>query len=342
MGGFDRRLGIMPEFYPLGVLQAPEGGVPTNTKLAFNTMFDFTANVDDTTRLVNASPDRFQNQGDLQEYLKGSFDVLYLLDYAEATSILSKDTATKQKFWAKIENNYRANSGITNAFAVNAIRPLTAEEAESLTTLDDLINQSILGRRETWNGNAKQELTRNGYFRLGMFAPIYSALSNPDGSPGDFMFRRMAFELLAEKGYDQGFLPYASNQLGTEAAAQNRYGTDDWWFNRRMPFPTDEMIFKHIFGNTYADWNAFKKDMFQQRIAKKDQLKPITITYQGRTETINSFDRLQALMTEAVDYDARTANSHDIRISRVHALKAAIYNAYLRQSKDFEESIFNN
>ena len=40
---------------------------------------------------------------------------------------------------------------------------------------------------------------RNGYLSLSLFSPIYSALSNPNGAPGDVMFRRTAYELLAAK-----------------------------------------------------------------------------------------------------------------------------------------------
>ena len=32
-----------------------------------------------------------------------------------------------------------------------------------------------------------------------MFSPIYAALSNPKGAPGDIMFRKTAYELLTEK-----------------------------------------------------------------------------------------------------------------------------------------------
>lgn len=343
LGGYDRRLGLLKEFYPLGLLQAPEGGLASNPIFSFNTMFDFTATADATNRYVNASPSRFQTQKDLQDYMKGSFDVLYLLDYAEATAVLGQSNENKKKFWAKLEDRYEANSNIPNAFAINTIRSLTDDELAQLTDINSLIDGNIIARREHIGTGATRTFTRDGYFRLGLFSPIYSAHSNPDGSPGDLMFRRMSFELLAAKGYDQGFLPYASNQLADQAAAANRYGTDTFWFNRRLPFPTDDMVFKHIFaGSEHTDWADFKKDMFQERIAKKDKIKPITVTYHNRTETIDSFARLQTLMNEAVSYDAVTVNAHDIRVSRVHALKAAIYNAYLRQSKDFVESIFTD
>ena len=45
----------------------------------------------------------------------------------------------------------------------------------------------------------KSDYTRNGYHLISMFSPIYAALSNPKGAPGDIMFRKTAYELLAEK-----------------------------------------------------------------------------------------------------------------------------------------------
>lgn len=83
--------------------------------------------------------------------------------------------------------------------------------------------------------------------------------------------------------------------------------------------------------------------MFQERIAKRDNLSAITITYLGRQEQISSYADIERLMTEAMTYDSpRPANVKVTAAnSRVHALKAAIYNAYLRQTDDFRTSISN-
>ena len=47
-------------------------------------------------------------------------------------------------------------------------------------------------------------------------------------SPGDIMFRKTAYELLAEKGYQDGFLPYVSNQYAEEAKRNGDITYSDW------------------------------------------------------------------------------------------------------------------
>ena len=54
-------------------------------------------------------------------------------------------------------------------------------------------------------------MKENGYYTIKLFAPIYSALSSK-GTPGDLMGRRIAYELLAAKGFKDGMVPYISNQ----------------------------------------------------------------------------------------------------------------------------------
>ena len=93
-------------------------------------------------------------------------------------------------------------------------------------------------------------------------------LSNPNGAPGDVMFRKTAFELYAEKGYHKGFLPYVSNQYAADALAEGSK-TYSSWFKRDVALVTDELVFRKIFNNSYTNWTEFKKDMFNQRISKK-------------------------------------------------------------------------
>ncbi|MGT2894849.1 YSIRK signal domain/LPXTG anchor domain surface protein [Streptococcus entericus] len=336
MGGYGTRTGALKEFYPEGLLQAPaEQGVGTNF-FTFNSIFDYSAQENSISRFQNKTPERFGSQQDLQDYWHNSFDVLYLMDYAEASAILPKSVADKKKFWAKVENNYIADGPASQAYAVNKFRPLTDAEAGSLQTLEDLIKQNVITRRETYTTETELVLERNGYYKVGMFSPVFSALANDKGLSGDFMFRRLAYELLAAKGYDGGLLPFASNQLAEQAKATGSVTA------KGVGLPTDKMVLETVFGGQYGDWSAFKLAMFQERIAQKERLKPVTITYLSKQENITTFDRLQTLMNEAVDYDLRNNFAANNRNSRVRQLKGLIYNAYLRQTDDFRTSIYNN
>ena len=98
----------------------------------------------------------------------------------------------------------------------------------------------------------------------------------------------------------------------------------------------------------YKSWADFKKAMFNERIAKQNRLKPITIQYElgviGSTKevTISSAQEMQALINAAVAKDIENIDrttSH-VPASWVHLLKQKIYNAYLRSTHDFRESIY--
>ncbi|HFN0019566.1 TPA: ZmpA/ZmpB/ZmpC family metallo-endopeptidase [Streptococcus pneumoniae] len=60
---------------------------------------------------------------------------------------------------------------------------------------------------------------------------------------------------------------------------------------------SDKYIFEKILGKTYA---AFKKDQINERVEKLGKLKPITINYNGKSEVIDSKEKLQELMNKAV------------------------------------------
>ena len=96
--------------------------------------------------------------------------------------------------------------------------------------------------------------------------------------------RKQAFELMGVLGYYEGFVPYVSNQYKNQAEEEGK------------PL-SDKYIFEKILGKTYA---AFKKDQINERVEKLGKLKPITINYNGKSEVIDSKEKLQELMNKAV------------------------------------------
>ncbi|HEL1661696.1 ZmpA/ZmpB/ZmpC family metallo-endopeptidase [Streptococcus suis] len=321
--GFGRRTGQGPELYARGLLQNV-----SNTEdniIALNTMYTEMDKKDSLIRVQPYNPvERFNSQEDLNTYAHHMFDAIYMLDYLEGSVVLQQDAAVKKAWFRKIENYY------DGVHAGNQIRPLTDEEVAKLVTFDDLIDQSIMNRRQ-YSDNEK--LARNGYYNTFLLSPIYSALDNPTGAPGDVMFRRMAYELLAAKGYDEGFVPYVSNQL--KSVSPNG-------------IVTDTVVLQHVFNNKYATWSEFKKDMYKERIDQLTKLKPITIVYElGKPNstnivTINSYQDLENLMKAAVEEDMKRLDraTSNVNTSWVHSLKRKVYSELLRSTDEFRNSIF--
>ena len=340
--GHGRREGQGAELFALGLLESAES--LSSHGLVLNTVYE--GNKDDLNRVHAYNPvERFNSDEAIQSYMHGSYDVLYTLDAMEAVAVLGQSNDVKKKWFRKLENYYVRDPRYNNeTHAGNKIRPLTDEEVAQLTTLESLIDNNIINRR---GYDDNREYRRNGYYMINMFSPVYSALSNSKGAPGDIMFRKIAYELLAEKGYHKGFLPYVSNQYAGEAFARGNR-TFSAWFGRDVGLVTDELVLEKVFDGEYETWGDFKKEMFYERIDKQDNLKPITIQYElGKANstkevTITSAQEMQELINEAVARDITNidrATSH-APASWVHLLKQKIYNAYLRITDDFKESIY--
>ncbi|HFI0213481.1 TPA: ZmpA/ZmpB/ZmpC family metallo-endopeptidase [Streptococcus suis] len=339
--GHGRRMGQGMELFADGLLQNVSS--VDRTILGFNAVF--TSDVANRVH-VGDPVARFNSEQDFNEYFHNQFDVLYLLDYIEGMTVLEKPNSVKKDWFLKLENYYIQENG-KDTHAGNKMTTLTEEDAAKLTTFDDLINGSIIDRYGYQSVKYNQNLQRNGYYSVPMFAGNYSALSNPNGSPGDFMFRRMAFELIAAKGYTDGFVPYTSNQLSDYAMSQNSI-TYDNWNKKNTGLITDKHVLDQVFNGQYASWEEFKKAMFMERVdkAKAGRLKPFTIQYElgvansTKEVVISTYDDLQRLISAAIDADIQN-KSYGSDKSRLSTLKIKIYQALMNATNDFRTSIFN-
>ncbi|CKE77291.1 IgA-protease [Streptococcus pneumoniae] len=346
LGGYGRRSGLGPEFFAKGLLQAPDQ--PSDATITINSILKHSkSDSKEGERLQVLDPTtRFKDATDLQKYVHNMFDVVYMLEYLEGKSIVKKlNVYQKIEALRKIENQYLTDPADGNdVYATNVVKNLTEDEAKKLTSFDSLIDNNILSAREYKAGTYE----RNGYFTIKLFAPIFSALSGEKGTPGDLMGRRIAFELLAAKGFKDGMVPYISNQYEKDAKQQgqtiNLYG-------KERGLVTDELVLKKVFDGKYKTWAEFKTAMYQERVDQFGNLKQVTFKDPTKpwprygTKTINNVDELQKLMDEAVLQDAtgtRWSNYNPETDSAVHKLKRAIFKAYLDQTNDFRSSIFEN
>ena len=333
-----RRDGTGAEFYARGIF---ENSYNPEKDTYFN--LNFVYDESDQNGFYNKTPDRFKTAEDLQSYMKGSFDVLYTLDYLEAEASKGLSAEDKMSYFKKITPitsigprtwvDYR-NLAVKPTHKSEEIQALTLEDAKKLTDIDSLIDNHILVNRYIIAGfSDKGKITANGYYTVDMFDTIYGVSQNDSGMSGDITFRKQAFELMAALGYYEGFVPYVSNQFKKQAEEEGK------------PL-SDKYIFDNILGKSYA---AFKKEQITERVEKLGKLKPITINYNGKEEVIDSKEKLQELMNKAVKEELAqitagntTAKKFKFIETPVQKLKKAIYKAYLKDSDDFRQSIYNS
>ena len=333
-----RRDGTGAEFYARGIF---ENSYNPEKDTYFN--LNFVYDESDQNGFYNKTPDRFKTAEDLQSYMKGSFDVLYTLDYLEAEASRNLSAEDKMSYFKKITPitstgsrtwvDYR-NPAVKPTHKSEEIQALTLEDAKKLTDVDSLIDNHIMVNRYIIAGfSDKGKIAANGYYTVDMFDTIYGVSENDSGMSGDITFRKQAFELMAALGYYAGFVPYVSHQFNEEAESENKPLSDTYIFN------------KILNGKSYAE---FKKAQFKERVGKIDQLKPLTIQYEGQEISLTS-QKLRELMQKAVQEELKqikagntTARTYTFIETPVQKLKKAIYKAYLKDSDDFRQSIYNS
>ena len=347
LGGYGRRSGLGPEFFAKGLLQAPDH--PDDATITVNSILKYDKNdATEKSRLQVLDPtERFQDADDLKNYVHNMFDVIYMLEYLEGMSIVNRlSDVQKVNALRKVENKYVRDADGNDVYATNVIKNITMADAQKLNSFDSLIENDILSAREYKNGDVE----RNGYHTIKLFSPIYSALSSEKGTPGDLMGRRMAYELLAAKGFKDGMVPYISNQYEDDAK-QN--GKTISIYGKTRGLVTDDLVLRKVFNGQFNNWTEFKKAMYEERKNKFDSLNKVTFDDTRQpwtsyaTKTISTVGELQALMDEAVLKDANDnwyswSGYKPEYNSAVHKLKKAVFKAYLDQTKDFRTSIFEN
>ena len=333
-----RRDGTGAEFYARGIF---ENSYNPEKDTYFN--LNFVYDESDKNGFYNKTPDRFKTAEDLQSYMKGSFDVLYTLDYLEAEASRNLSAEDKMSYFKKIIPipstgprtwvDYR-NPAVKPTHKSEEIQALTLEDAKKLTDIDSLIDNHIMVNRYIIAGfSDKGKIAANGYYTVDMFDTIFGVSENDKGMSGDITFRKQAFELMGALGYYEGFVPYVSNQYKQVAEAENKPLSDTYIFN------------KILNGKSYAE---FKKAQIKERVDRLNQLKPLTIQYEGQEISLTS-QKLSELMQKAVQEELKqikagktTAHTYSFIETPVQKLKKAIYKAYLKDSDDFRQSIYNS
>ncbi|RRN51233.1 ZmpA/ZmpB/ZmpC family metallo-endopeptidase [Streptococcus suis] len=315
-----KRRGQDSESYAMGLLQSVASS--NAYYYGFNFMGDLPASSNH-----NSQASRLQSATDLQEYMKGSFDTTYFLDAMEMQVMLGLDRPSQRKLLRKIrlvKETPSVSNGVQYADSIDRISDLTDVEwdAIQLTNTDSFVDHQLM-LTNTITG-AKDYLRDNiyNYYFVPLFYPIYAGLLNDQGTVGGLQFRRTALELLAEKGWQEGFIPYASDALRGEAESMQKPLSDEYIWKKVMP--------------DYDSYSHFKKERYRQMVEKQGHIKPVQIVWNNTTHQISSGQDIQVLMQAAIREDLANLGTSFKR----QQLKEVLYKAFHEASQEFRESIF--
>ncbi|NQJ70605.1 YSIRK-type signal peptide-containing protein [Streptococcus suis] len=312
LNGYGRRPGQLQEVFARGLFESRNMSATTVSDPIFNLNTAYTIS---GARTQNSHPNRFQTTEDMKTYMQGILDVIYTLDYAEAEAIL-KQTADDR---AVLLNQIRLVPDTTNTRGgmTEEVLPIDASTAANLQTVADFVDQGMISGRYKLNGMATRGVAKtNQYHTIPLFEPIYAALQNDTGSGGDISFKRNAYEILGEYGYEKGMVAYLSDQ-----------------------YANDKEALAAIMPEFNGNLASFKKAMFDRRIAKVSELKP--------TSVASDFTAIQTKMDEAIAKDlerlkVNTGNNVLLStgVNAVRELKNQIFQAYLKDTNEFRTSIY--
>lgn len=316
--GHGLREGFGPETIARGIFEGPD--TPTASILGFNQYFDWSGAGD---RLHNASPAQFTSKQDLSTYTRNQLDTLYLLDALEAEAILRRSAEERSVLLNRLTQTPRTGTGHSN----DTFSTITPAEAGALTSLEDFTTQGLVVSRYQWRGiSTTGTAPANSYYTIPLFDPAYGAYTPTTGSSGDITVRRQAFDLLAYKGYDEGLVPYISNQY--RAAAGGAL--------------SDSFIMGQI---GIADYAAERAGRYRQGLDRAASAGVFPFAHGG--QTITSLEDLRAQFDRALAADlphlrqARAGSASAIwSVTAVRDLKASFYRAALAASADFTRSLF--
>lgn len=322
-----RRATMRVEDYARGLFETDDntqGTTPANPyPPMFNLNLAFTLG---DNRIQNRTPERFATREDVHQYANGLMDVINSLDAMEALESLKLPATDKALLFNKVEVKRNTRETWKETWFTyyqdswkDVFTKLTPAEAEKLTTVDSLVDNQILSAKYLPKGIASSEVEIgvNQYVVIPLFEPIYAGLEPTNEGTGSVMFRRYAYDILSEYGWDEGFIAYLSGKYQNEQAA------------------LQGILTRHS-GNI----RTFKKEMYQRRIEKFDQMKPAA-GYATATE-------MQAAMKAAVAQDLATIKANQGRqgldptygANAVRNLKMRILNSYLNSTDDFRDTIY--
>ena len=213
----------------------------------------------------NMNPERINSKAKIKDFYSKVFETLYVMDYIEAQAFMK--LTNEQKAVLGFQANYpdEAKYKDTNEFykarLVTQYKQLTAEEWEAmeLNDIDDLIKNRITMVPGLYEVGSRGD---NLYGGEGIANIHWYQPWNPDGRPDSYSLKWISYEMLGYKGYDEGFIEYASNK-------------DNITQNGVNNFKSDSMALKKITG--YDSMDEYKKDRFAATKEKLEHLQYIDI-----------------------------------------------------------------
>ena len=326
LGGWRHREGTDVEAFAQGMLQSPSLSNPNGEygALGLNMAYE---RKNDGTQIYNYNPNMLSSREKIDHYMKNYNESMMMLDYLEAESVIKKNSGTNDKWFKKMDREWRSNADRNNLKGEphqwDKLRDLNdSEKAEKITNIDQLVDNNFVTKHGMpGNGRYRAEGFDTAYQTVNMMSGIYGG-NTSKSAVGSISFKHNTFRMWGYFGYLDGFLGYASNKYKAEANKENK------------GLVGDDFIIKKVSKGRFDTLEAWKKAWYHEVKAKAEK-GFVEIEIDG--EKISTYSRLQELFDAAVEKDLKGTD-----FKNTVDLKWKVYKALLKNTDGFTGKLFKD
>lgn len=220
----------------------------------------------------NLSPERIASPEKAQDFYRKMFEVLNTLDYLEGQAFLR--LTPKQQSDLALQHTYDGPAAPADAAKeISYWRMRTPDEFQAM----DLSGSGLAGMEKLWDHQI-MILQVHSNFRVpteSYGGPDTSDIywytpHNELGRPNSYTFKRNAFEMLAEGGYRDGFVAYASSQSANDLEAIRKITGDPGMTWKQYKMDTYRDVESRLSSCTYFDADGLIELFRREMEAGKD------------------------------------------------------------------------
>ena len=326
LGGWRHREGTDVEAFAQGMLQSPSLSNPNGEygALGLNMAYE---RKNDGNQIYNYDPNMLSSREKIDHYMKNYNESMMMLDYLEADAVIKKNSGTNDKWFKKMDREWRSNADRNNLKGEphqwDKLRDLNdSEKAEKITNIDQLVDNNFVTKHGMpGNGRYRAEGFDTAYQTVNMMSGIYGG-NTSKSAVGSISFKHNTFRMWGYFGYLDGFLGYASNKYKAEANKENK------------GLVGDDFIIKKVSKGRFDTLEAWKKAWYHEVKAKAEK-GFVEIEIDG--VKISTYEKLQELFDAAVEKDLKGTD-----FKNTVDLKWKVYKALLKNTDGFTGKLFKD
>ena len=326
LGTWRHREGTDVEAFAQGMLQSPSLSNPNGEygALGLNMAYE---RKNDGNQIYNYDPNMLSSREKIDHYMKNYNESMMMLDYLEADAVIKKNSGTNDKWFKKMDREWRSNADRNNLKGEphqwDKLRDLNdSEKAEKITNIDQLVDNNFVTKHGMpGNGRYRAEGFDTAYQTVNMMSGIYGG-NTSKSAVGSISFKHNTFRMWGYFGYLDGFLGYASNKYKAEANKENK------------GLVGDDFIIKKVSKGRFDTLEAWKKAWYHEVKAKAEK-GFVEIEIDG--VKISTYEKLQELFDAAVEKDLKGTD-----FKNTVDLKWKVYKALLKNTDGFTGKLFKD